>query len=118
MHFFSAACVCGVHWVMANGVHTAGTVLAKFASTSPCFNADGVVAVAVPAKGLTYLTRPGTCAKATLPINANTNAKQKRIDLIGFVLLKLIFKLAAIDYLIVRAANLGVFDKYPAIKFT
>lgn len=62
MHFFSLACVCGVHCVMAKGVQTAGMVLAKLANTEPCFSADGVVLVAVPDIGLTYLTKSVVCA--------------------------------------------------------
>jgi hypothetical protein len=52
-------------------------VLAKFSCAEPNFKADGVVLLAVPDKGLTYLTRDGRCAKA--PVHCiNSNKKQMR----------------------------------------
>jgi len=79
----SEVCVCGVHCVMAKGVHTDGIVLAKFASVVPCFKADAVVLEAVPDSGLTYLTRLGACANTPV-YPANSRIK---IDMRAFSIL-------------------------------
>ena len=78
MHFDSDACVCGVHCVMAKGVHTDGIVLAKFSCAEPSFRADGVVLFAVPDNGLTYLTRDGPCANALVHAIDNSIKKNTR----------------------------------------
>lgn len=79
MHFDSDACVCGVHCVMAKGVHTDGIVLAKFSCTEPNFKADGVVLLAVPDKGLTYLTRFNSCANAPAHVVDNSINKKNAL---------------------------------------
>ena len=52
-------------------------VFAKFSCAEPNFKADGVVLLAVPAKGLTYLTRDGSCANALIHIVDNNDIKRE-----------------------------------------
>ena len=70
---------------MAKGVQTAGIVFAKLANTEPCFNADDVVLVAVPATGLTYLTRLVVCAETEEQAIWNSSAKLNFLKLTGYV---------------------------------